>query len=338
MKRYLERVIEGETLSTEEARAAMSAIMRGEANHSQIAGFLVALKSKGEAPSEIAGFALAMRDASVNVPDPPPNAIDVCGTGGDNSGTLNLSTIVSFVVAAAGVPVAKHGNRSISSKSGSADVLKELGVAVDLSPENASRALKEIGVAFLFAPMYHPAMKHAAPVRKELAMKTVFNILGPLTNPAGVKRQMIGVFNDDAANKMREAAADLAPERIALVCADDAYDEITLSGTANVYEYEAGERRDRSLQAKDFGYESVAIEELRGGDPKVNAERTLAILGEKTLSGAGKVAAANAALALQVAGFDDDLGACVRAAEETIVSGAAIAKLRDLVAFSERVQ
>jgi anthranilate phosphoribosyltransferase len=338
MKRYLEQVVEGETLSTEEARDAMSAIMRGEANLSQIAGFLVALKSKGEAPSEIAGFALAMRDASVKVPDPPPNAIDVCGTGGDNSGTLNLSTIVSFVVAAAGVPVAKHGNRSISSKSGSADVLKELGVAVDLSPADASRALKEIGVAFLFAPMYHPAMKHAAPVRKELAMKTVFNILGPLTNPAGVKRQMIGVFNDDAARKMREAAADLAPERVALVCDDDAYDEITLAGTANVFEYDGGERRDRSLVPDDFGFAPVSLEELRGGDPKVNAERTLAILGEKTLSGAGKVAAANAALALQVAGFDDDLRACVHAAEEAIVSGAAIAKLRDLVAFGERVR
>ena len=197
IKNYLEKVMVGESLTFDEAYKIMHSIMSGEENNSKIASLLTALKIKGETSEEVAGFIKAMREKVINVKCDNERVIDVCGTGGDGSGTFNISTAVSFVVAGAGVSVAKHGNRSISSRSGSSDVLHELGVDVQLNPELSEKALNEIGIAFLFAPLYHPAMKHVAPIRKELEFRSIFNILGPLTNPAGVKRQLIGTFNDE---------------------------------------------------------------------------------------------------------------------------------------------
>ena len=203
--------------------------MSGNENNSKIASLLTALKIKGETSEEVAGFVKAMREKVINIKCENERVIDVCGTGGDGSGTFNISTAVSFVVAGAGVNVAKHGNRSISSKSGSSDVLHELGVDVQLNPELSEKALNEIGIAFLFAPLYHPAMKHVAPIRKELEFRSIFNILGPLTNPAGVKRQMIGTFNDDTAKLMTDAIKLLEMEKVAFLCTNNSFDEITLT-------------------------------------------------------------------------------------------------------------
>jgi anthranilate phosphoribosyltransferase len=240
IKQYLEKVIEKENLTFDESFTIMNEVMTGNVNNSLLAGFLIALKAKGETPAEVAGFANAMRNNCIKIECDDENAIDVCGTGGDNSGTFNISTAVAFTAAGAGVKVAKHGNRSISSKSGSADVLQNLGVNINLSRDESERALKEIGIAFLFAPLYHPAMKYAAPVRKELAVKTVFNMLGPLTNPAGVKKQLIGTFNRKAAKTMSEAAKYLDFEKACFICSNDSYDEIYLGDITEIHEYNNG--------------------------------------------------------------------------------------------------
>src|SRR3989304_7186624 len=217
-KFYLEKLLENFDLSFAESYNLMNEIMQGSINNSHLSGILIALKLKGESAEEIAGFASAMRENSQKIICDDENMIDVCGTGGDNSGSFNISTAVAFTVAGAGVKVAKHGNRSISSKSGSADVLEELGININLSKEQSEEALDKVGMAFLFAPLYHPAMKHAGQVRKELGIKTVFNMLGPLTNPAGVKRQMIGTFSIKAAETMCEAAKYLGHKKVCFVC------------------------------------------------------------------------------------------------------------------------
>lgn len=214
MKYFIQKVLDKNDLSLDESYSAMQKIMSGAISNSQMAAFLVALKFKSESPEEVAGFAKAMRDKSIKINCDSQNVIDVCGTGGDESGTFNISTATSFVVAGAGIKVAKHGNRSISSKCGSADVLQELGVKIDLTPEQSEEALNKVGIAFLFAPIYHPAMKHAAQVRKELAMKTIFNLLGPLTNPAGTKKQIVGTFHRRAAELLTDAAQFLDYEKI----------------------------------------------------------------------------------------------------------------------------
>ena len=221
MKSYIEKVIIREDLTFEEAYHVMHTIMSGEVNNAHLAGILIALKAKGECAAEIAGFAKAMREKSIKVKVSNPNVIDVCGTGGDDSGTFNISTAAAFVVAGAGVAVAKHGNKSISSRSGSADVLTEMGININLSPDATKQALEEIGISFLFAPQYHPAMKYAAVVRKELGMKTAFNLLGPLTNPAGTKRQLIGVYNNRSAKLLAEAAQYLDMEHVCFICTGD---------------------------------------------------------------------------------------------------------------------
>ena len=240
MKEQLEKVLEGNSLSFNEAYETMFSVMSGEENNSQIAALLTALKVKGETSEEIAGFAKAMQEKSIKIKCDDDNAIDVCGTGGDGSGTFNISTAVSFVLAGAGVKVAKHGNRSITSKSGSSDVLQELGINVQLAPALSEQSLNEIGIAFLFAPLYHPAMKYVAPIRRELGFRTAFNILGPLTNPAQTKRQMIGTFNDNASMLMSQAASLLDKEKVTFICTNNSYDEITLTHPAKINEVSAG--------------------------------------------------------------------------------------------------
>jgi len=306
-------------------------IMSGEINNSHLAGFLTALKSKKETADEIAGFATSMRNKSVKIETDISNTIDVCGTGGDGSGTFNISTAVAFVVAGAGVKVAKHGNRSISSKSGSADVLKELGININLSPEKSQNALDKIGITFLFAPQYHPAMKYAAPVRQELGIKTVFNILGPLTNPANVKKQLIGTFNKEAAENMAKAAPLLGYERVCFVCSENKLDEISLDEPTDVYEFDSEQGyKHYKIDNSTFGFNKVSFNAIKGGSSKDNAKIILDILENKKVNGAYHTVIANAAMALYASKFSDDLSICVEAAKKSIESGKAFEKLIQL--------
>jgi anthranilate phosphoribosyltransferase len=334
IRQQIEKLTSGENLTFGEAHQAMLNVMHGEVNQAQIAAMLVALKCKGETDQEIAGFARAMRDKSVKLPVEKNNAVDLCGTGGDGSGSFNISTAAAFVVAATGVSVAKHGNRSVSSQSGSADVLQELGIRIDLSPEISARALEEVGFTFLFAPAYHPAMKHVAPVRKELGMKTVFNILGPLTNPAGTRKQLIGTFNREIATQMSSAAALLDMEHICFVCTNDEFDEISLSAPANIIEY----KKDSDIQTyilsqDDFGLPHVNRESLRGGSPKVNARIIEDLFKNPNDGPVFYVTVANAAMALYTAGYTSDIKSCVRAAEDSIRSGNTYKKLESIKEF-----
>ncbi len=335
MKELLNKLIEGKDLVFDEAYSLMNAIMEGKLNNSQIAAALTALKIKGETSEEIGAFAKAMRDKSVKIYVDGLAPIDVCGTGGDSSGTFNISTAAAFVVAAMGIPVAKHGNRSISSKSGSADVLKELGVNIELTKEQSAQALAEVGIAFLFAPLYHPAMKYAAPVRKELGIKTAFNILGPLTNPAGTKKQVIGVFNNKTARLMAEAAEYLEMEKVCFVCTDDRYDEITLTGTTKVFEYKKGNGvREFELTPSSLGLETIFLSDIKGDSAETNAKILLDIFEGKD-SAALNVTAANAALGLYAADYSNDINECFSAAIDVIKSGKAMNKLNALKEFGD---
>lgn len=335
IKEYLQKVIDNENLTFEESFNAMSEIMNGEVNNSHLAGFLIALKSKGETSAEVAGFAKAMQEKSVRIYCDDENLIDVCGTGGDNSGSFNISTATAFAAAGAGVKVAKHGNRSISSKSGSADALQALGVNINLTKEQSEEALNKIGIAFLFAPLYHPAMKHAAPVRKELGMKTVFNMLGPLTNPARVKKQIIGTYSLKASRIMAEASKYLDMEKVCFVCGVDKYDEIFLGDVTGVHEYNHGsDIKTYNISSGTFGYPIINHADIKGDTPEVNAQIILDVFENKNKNGAFFTVAANAALALFSAGYSDDLNDCKLAAERSILSGGALAKLNELKKFS----
>jgi anthranilate phosphoribosyltransferase len=330
MKEYLEKVIGGQDLSIDESYAVMQSIMSGDQNNSQIASLLIALKMKGETSEEVAGFVKGMREKSVKINSDDKNVIDVCGTGGDGSGSFNISTAVCFAAAGAGVKVAKHGNRSMSSKSGSSDVLQELGVDVNISAEASEKALNEIGVAFLFAPLYHPAMKHVAPVRKELGIRTIFNILGPLSNPASTKRQLIGTFNDKTSELMSDAVAHLEMSDVYFVCTNNSFDEISLSHESNVIEYSGGDKSRYKLNAGDFGFDQISLDDIKGDSAKENAGIIRNIFSGEDKGAPYKVVAANTALALKVAGLSDDLGECLNIAKESIDSGRAMEKLNQL--------
>ena len=335
MKQYIEKIIDKESLSFNEAYSAMTSIMSGEVDNSNLAGFLIALKSKGESAPEVAGFAKAMRDMSIKISCNDKNAIDVCGTGGDNSGTFNISTAVAFVAAGAGIKVAKHGNRSISSKCGSADVLQELGVNINMTKEQAEEALNSIGITFLFAPLYHPAMKYAAQVRKELGIKTVFNMLGPLTNPAGVKKQIVGTFSRNAAKTMCEALEYLDSEKVCFICSNDKFDEIHLGDSTTVYEFENGKGiKSYNISNEDFDYPKIDFSQIKGDSASQNAKIILDVLENKVKNGAFHTITANAALALYTSGYSNNLKECAKAAEDSILSGAAISKLKKLKEFN----
>ncbi len=337
MKEYLEKVMEGENLSFDEAYQVMYSIMSGNENNSKIASLLTALKIKHETAEEVAGFVKAMREKVIKIKCNDENVIDVCGTGGDGSGTFNISTAVGFVAAGAGVKVAKHGNRSISSKSGSSDVLHELGVDVQLSHELSEKALNEIGIAFLFAPLYHPAMKHVASIRKELEFRSIFNILGPLTNPAGTKRQLIGTFNDETAKLMSEAVKYIDMKKVCFICTNNSFDEISLSHPTNVIETMSNnEMFFYQLTNESFGFPNVELREIQGSSAKENAEIIHKIFSGKEKTPGYYVVVANAALALKVAGVSDDLDDCVLIAEESIQSGNTLKKLNELKKFGDK--
>jgi anthranilate phosphoribosyltransferase len=331
----LSTIVEGGTLSQDEARAAMGAVMDGESTPSQLGALLVALRMRGETIDELAGFASAMRERVLHV-DAPADAIDTCGTGGDRSGTFNISTTAALVVAASGVPVAKHGNRAMSSRSGSADVLDQLGVAIDLGPDAAADALRSDGFAFLFAQGYHPAMKHAGPTRREIGIRTAFNFLGPLTNPAGARRQVVGVGDATAAPKLAEVLRRLGSER-AFVVHGDSVDELPLDGTGVLYDVTSDAVTRREIRPADVGLPEAPTSALAGGTPEDNARLVEAVLdGER--GPRRDVVVLNAGAALVAAGRASDLRAGIAAAQATIDAGAAAALLDRLRAARRRTE
>ena len=335
---FLHRVADRRDLSPAEAREAMLAILSGEVSTPQIAAFLVALRMKGETADELLGFARAMRERSVHIEAEPP-LLDTCGTGGDGAGTFNISTVAAFVVAGAGVRVAKHGNRSttMGSQCGSADVLETLGIVMAMPPERAARAIREIGLGFLFAPLMHPAMKHAHPARVELKMRTVFNLLGPLTNPAGASRQLIGAPSEHAAGLMAGALAGLGAERAFVVHGSDGLDEVTTTGPTAVFEVCGGAVNRLTWAPQDFGVPQACLDQLRGGDRHVNCRIACEVLGGA--NGPHRdIVLVNAAAALVAAGSTDDLREGVRLAGVSIDSGAAWGKVQALRQFSENLE
>jgi anthranilate phosphoribosyltransferase len=317
----LAAVIDGRSLSVDEARGAMGSVMDGEATQAQLAALLVALRMRGETVDELAGFAVAMRERVTPV-DAPEGIVDTCGTGGDGSGTFNISTAAALVVAAAGVPVAKHGNRAITSQSGSADVLEALGVRIDHDAASAGAALRDLGFAFLFAPTFHPAMKHAGPTRREIGVRTAFNLLGPLTNPAGAKRQMIGVADPSAAARIAEVLHVLGTER-SIVVHGDGLDELPLDGTGVFYVVTpAGVMRDTIEDTWAFSLRPYPTSALRGGTPAENAAIIEGLFrGPLTFSAAREVVILNAGAGLYVAGVVDAIAYGVDLARETIDEG-----------------
>jgi anthranilate phosphoribosyltransferase len=324
----LSAVVEGKTLGMADARAAMGAVMDGEATQAQLAALLVALRMRGETVEELAGFAAAMRERVLRV-QAPDGAIDTCGTGGDKSGTINISTAAALVAAAAGVPVAKHGNRAITSAAGSADVLEALGIRTDLGPEEAAEYLREYGFAFLFAPGYHPAMKHAGPTRREIGIRTAFNFLGPLTNPAGARRQVVGVGDPVAAPKIAEVLRLLGAER-AIVVHGAGLDELPLDGTGVLYDVTPAGVTRHEIVATELGLADAPVSALIGGTAAQNAALIEAVFA----GDAGPrrdVILLNAAAAFLAAGRALGLADGVALAAEAIDSGAAqdlLARLR----------
>jgi anthranilate phosphoribosyltransferase len=332
---FLHRVAAREDLSASEAREAMLAILEGESTTTQIAAFLVALRMKGETAEELLGFARAMREKSTRVEvaiDAQP-LLDTCGTGGDGAKTFNISTIAAFVVAGAGVRVAKHGNRSLAGECGSADLLEEFGVRLLATPESIACAISTVGIGFMFAPAFHPAMKHAQPARQELRMRTVFNLLGPLANPAGVSRQLIGAPSLRAAELMAGALASLGAERAFVVYGSDGLDEVTTTGSSEVFEVREGQVQRFSWYPADFGVETARIEQIAGGDRAINRGIAESILkGER---GAQRdIVLVNAAAALLAAGVAADVKEAFARAEESLDSGAAARKLEALAKFN----
>lgn len=303
----------------------MNALLEGEATPAQIAGFAIAIKMRGETAPELTGFARALR-AHMIVVQAGEGLIDTCGTGGDLAGTFNISTAAALVMAGAGARVAKHGGRSASSQTGSADVLEALGVRISMTPEEAAAAIREIGIGFLFAPNLHPAMKHAAPVRRELKMRTVFNLIGPLANPARAGRQLLGAPSPEAAKLMAEALAALGTEHSFIVHGHDGLDEITTTGPTDVYEVRTGYVEKHLWMPSDFGVKKAFGEDLLGGDAARNAEITLQILaGAK--GPARDIVLVNSAAGLLAAGLAKDLRSGVKLGEKSIDSGEARGKL-----------
>jgi len=334
---YLHRVAACEHLSAAEAERAMETILDGSASMAQIAAFLVALRMKGECAPELVGFARAMRRKAslVELDLAGEPLLDTCGTGGDGARTFNISTIAAFVAAGAGVKVAKHGNRSVSSACGSADVLESLGVKIAQEPAAVARAIREVGIGFLFAPAYHPAMKHAQPARLELKMRTVFNLLGPLTNPAGATAQLVGAPSEAVAELMAEALAELGLATAFVAHGADGLDEITTTGATLLFEVRPGHLARRSVTPEDFGVPAASPEDLGGGDAKANAEITRAVLGGAR-GPQRDIVLANTSAALVAAGKAAGFCQGMELAAQSIDGGAARQKLEQLAAFTQR--
>jgi anthranilate phosphoribosyltransferase len=332
LKAIIGKVATGAALSRAEAAAAFDRMMSGEATPSQMGGLLMALRVRGETVDEITGAVSAMRAKMLTV-TAPANAVDIVGTGGDGSGSVNVSTCASFIVAGTGVPVAKHGNRALSSKSGAADVLAALGVKIDITPEHVGRCIAEAGIGFMFAPTHHPAMKNVGPTRVELATRTIFNLLGPLSNPAGVTRQMVGVFSKHWVEPLAHVLKNLGAEAVWVVHGSDGLDEITLTGPTFVAALEDGHVRTFEITPEDAGLPRAAGEALKGGDADANAKALRGVLEGKP-SAYRDVALLNAAAALVVAGKARTLKEGVALGVTSLDTGAAAERLMRLSAVS----
>jgi anthranilate phosphoribosyltransferase len=332
MQATLARLLDGHDLSRAEAREAMNTIMSGEATPAQIGGFLVALRLKGETADEIAGCAEAMRAHVLAVHPQREDLVDTAGTGGDGGRTFNISTAAALVAAAAGAGVAKHGNRAVSSASGSADVLEALGFELELPPERIAHSIDTLGFGFLFAPTHHPAMKHAAPVRKELAARTVFNVLGPLTNPAGARAQVVGVYSPDLVKTLAEVLATLGARRAFVVHGAGGIDELSPAGPNLVYEVVDGGVQEREIDPLELGIARCAPEELRGGSPEENATAIRDVFAGGD-GGRRDAILLNAAGAIAAGGHAEDLREGLELAREAVESGAATERLKVLIAF-----
>ncbi len=324
------QLINGKDLTFEQAEQVMEEMMNGEATQAQMGGFLVALRQQGETIDEITAFAQVMREKGIKI-EPKRDVIDIVGTGGDEAGTFNISTTSAFVVAAGGVPVAKHGNRSVSSKSGAADVLERLGANLSLTGEQNEKILAACDVCFLFAPVYHSSMKYAAPVRKELGVRTVFNILGPLSNPAAATMQLLGVYDKKLAEPLARVLSNLGVVRGVVVCGEDGLDEITLTGETSVYEIREGEIRSYTITPEQFGLRRCALEELVGGDPGENASITKDVLTGKETGPKRDIVLMNAGMSLYLGKDGISVQDGIRQAAELIDSGRAYRKLQEFI-------
>ncbi len=329
MKEYIQKLIQGQSLTADEAESAISKIF-SEATDAQIAAFLTALKLKGETPAEIAGLARGMKKAANMInPKVTGTLIDTCGTGGDSTGTINVSTGAALVTAACGVFVAKHGNYSITSKSGSADVLKELGVKIDLSPQDVQKTIEKTGIGFMLAPVFHPSMKRVAQIRRDLGFRTVFNILGPLTNPANAKAQLIGVFDSSLCEPMANVLNILGTER-ALVVHGSGMDEISNTGETRIAELNHGRITKYTLTPEKLGIRRVLASEIAGGTPEENARDIVDVL--KGKKGPKRdIIVINAGAAMLVSGKVDTIESGIALANRAVDSGAALDKLKDFV-------
>ena len=328
----IDTLCSGEDLTKAEAEQVLSRIMDGRVNEPQISAFLIALRAKGETPAELAGLAAAMRSFAEPVSASKSNLVDTAGTGGGPR-TFNVSTTAALVAAGAGCAVAKHGNRSATGPSGSADVLEALGVNINLTADRVGACIDQVGFGFMFAPAHHSATRFVVPVRKALATRTAFNLLGPLTNPAGAKRQVVGVSDPSSVETVAQALAQLGATRALVVCSDGGLDEFSISGTSTVHEVRGGQVSVWSVTAEDVGLESAPIESIAGNGPVENANVTRAVLAGE-LGPARDIAVFNAGAAILAAGDSDDLASCVRQAEKSIDSGCASGVLERLVEFT----
>jgi len=336
MKYYLEKVLKREDLTGDEPYKAMQFIMEGKASDCQIASFLTALKMKGETSGEISGFSKAMLEKAVKVKSIHRDLVDTCGTGGDGLNTFNISTTAAFIAAGAGAIVAKHGNRGASSKSGSADVLEALGININLKCSDVSKCIDEVGMGFIFAPQAHIAMAHVAKARRDMGIRTVFNILGPLTNPAGANGRVLGVFDKDLIDIMARALLDLGVERAFVISGDGGIDELSVSGTSDIAELKNGVISRYLLDPEELGFKRSRVSELAGGEPKYNAEILTGILSGKEKGPKRDSAILNAAAAIVAGNKAASIKDAIGAAEASIESGKAFEKLERLIRFTNK--
>ena len=335
MQSAIKEVTENRNLSREEMTEVMNLIMTGQATDSQIGGFLIGLRMKGETVDEVAAAASVMRELSTKVDVPDEYLVDTCGTGGDASGSFNISTASVFVTAAAGAHVAKHGNRSVSSKSGSADVLETAGVNLDITPEQVADCIKNMGAGFLFAIKHHGAMKHAIGPRKEMGVRTIFNVLGPLTNPAGAPNQVIGVFSKDWLEPLAEVLKQLGSRHVMIVHADDGMDEISISSATSVAELKDGEIKTYTIQPEDFGMNRAEQSAIKAADSEASLNIIKSVL-DNTDGPAKDIVCLNAGAAIYVSGLVDSLQAGVDKAISVIADGGAKSKFQSLVEYTNK--
>jgi anthranilate phosphoribosyltransferase len=334
IKEILKHVMMGGHLSQTEASNVLSEIIDGDVTDAQISALLIALAIKGETVDELTGFAAVMRQRAAYFPTKHKLFVDTSGTGGDSKGTFNISTAAAFIIAGAGVPVAKHGNRAVSSRSGSADILNELGIKITLSPESAGHCLDEIGICFMFAPAFHTATKRVAEIRRQLGVRTAFNLLGPLTNPARTPRQLVGVFSRTGMQKCAHVLAQLGTQRAWVVYGSDGLDEITLSGITYVAEVDNGKVNFFELSPKDFGFTPIATESIAGGTPAENAQILRELLSNNRNDAIKSIVLTNAAAVLYLCDHARSLKDAVELASQTIIQGKALEKLEQLINFS----